>query len=84
MAEIAWVVPVLGVAAALGARQILPAENRRAVFEEISAAMGLDEVAIPFAEAVPVPVRLRGVKNLGAQVAGVPDPVPVPVQRHAA
>ena len=42
------------VTAALEARQILPAENRRAVFEEISAAMGLDEVAIPFAEAVPV------------------------------
>jgi hypothetical protein len=42
------------VTAALESRQILPAENRRAVFEEISAAMGLDEVAIPFAEAVPV------------------------------
>ncbi len=42
------------VTAALEARPILPAENRRAVFEEISAAMGLDEVAIPFAEAVPV------------------------------
>ena len=41
------------VTAALQARQILPAENRRVVFEEISAAMGLDEVAIPFAEAVP-------------------------------
>lgn len=43
------------VAAALGARQILPAENRRALFEQISAAMGLDEVAVPFAEAVPIP-----------------------------
>jgi uncharacterized protein (TIGR03086 family) len=43
------------VTAALEARPILPAENRRALFEEISAAMGLDEVAIPFAEAVPVP-----------------------------
>ena len=42
------------VTAALEARQILPAENRRALFEEISAAMGLDEVAIPFAEAVAV------------------------------
>lgn len=42
------------ITAALEARQILPAENRRALFEEISAAMGLDEVAIPFAEAVPV------------------------------
>ena len=35
------------VTAALEARQILPAENRRALFEEISAAMGLDEVAHP-------------------------------------
>jgi uncharacterized protein (TIGR03086 family) len=42
------------VTAALEARQILPAENRRALFEEISAAMGFAEVAIPFAEAVPV------------------------------
>jgi uncharacterized protein (TIGR03086 family) len=42
------------VTAALAAGDILPAENRRALFEEISAAMGLDEVAIPFAEAVPV------------------------------
>jgi uncharacterized protein (TIGR03086 family) len=42
------------VTAALDARDILPAENRRALFEEISAAMGLDEVAIPFAEAVPI------------------------------
>jgi uncharacterized protein (TIGR03086 family) len=42
------------VTAALEARQILPAENRRSLFEEISAAMGLDEVAIPFADAVPV------------------------------
>ena len=42
------------VTAALEARPILPAENRRALFEQISAAMGLPEVAIPFAEAVPV------------------------------
>ena len=42
------------VTAALEARPILPAENRRTLFEEISAAMGLDEVAIPFAEAVAV------------------------------
>ncbi len=38
--------------AALAARDILPAENRRALFEEISTAMGLDEVAMPFAEQV--------------------------------
>ncbi len=43
------------VAAALAAPPILPAENRRALFEEISTAMGLDEVAMPFAEVVPVP-----------------------------
>lgn len=43
------------VAAALeAARQILPAENRRALYEQISAARGLDEVAVPFAEAVPI------------------------------
>ncbi|MUL49805.1 TIGR03086 family protein [Mycobacterium sp. CBMA293] len=42
------------VAAFDGARQILPAENRRALYEEISAARGLDEVAVPFAEAVPI------------------------------
>ncbi|WP_409427816.1 TIGR03086 family metal-binding protein [Mycobacterium sp. SMC-11] len=44
------------IAAALqSAHRILPAENRRALYEQISAAMGLDEVAMPFAEAVPVP-----------------------------
>ncbi|MDH6194068.1 uncharacterized protein (TIGR03086 family) [Mycobacterium frederiksbergense] len=37
-----------------GARQILPAENRRALYEEISASRGLDEVGVPFAEAVPI------------------------------
>ncbi len=42
------------VEAALGTRDMLPAENRRAIFEEISTAMGLDEVAVPFAEAVAV------------------------------
>ena len=54
------------VTAALEARQILPAENRRAVFEEISAAMGLDEVAIPFAEAVPVQVDAPAIDRLVA------------------
>lgn len=43
------------VAAALhAAHQILPAGNRRALYEEISAARGLNEVAVPFDEAVPV------------------------------
>ncbi len=40
------------VTAALAACDFLPAENRRALFEEISNAMGLDQVAIPFAEQV--------------------------------
>jgi uncharacterized protein (TIGR03086 family) len=42
------------VTVALAARDFLPAENRLALFEEISAAMGLDEVAVPFAEAITV------------------------------
>ena len=52
--------------AALEARPILPAENRRAMFEEISATMGLDEVAIPFAEAVPVPTDAAAIDRLVA------------------
>ena len=54
------------VAAALGATPILPAENRRAVFEEISQAMGLDEVALPFAEAVQVPDDAPAIDRLVA------------------
>jgi uncharacterized protein (TIGR03086 family) len=54
------------VTAALAARHILPAENRRALFEEISAAMGLDEVAIPFAEAVPIPDDAPAIDRLVA------------------
>lgn len=42
------------VAAALEACQFLPAENRLEMFEQISAAAGFDEVAIPFAEAITV------------------------------
>lgn len=52
--------------AALEARPILPAENRRALFAEISAAMGLDEVAMPFAEAVPVPTDAPAIDRLVA------------------
>ena len=37
----------------VAAPDILPAEDRRELFEQISAAAGLDEVAVPFAEAVP-------------------------------
>jgi len=54
------------VSAALDAGGILPAENRRALFEEISAAMGLDEVAIPFAEAVPIPDTAPAIDRLVA------------------
>lgn len=52
--------------AALGARPILPAENRRALFEEISASMGLSEVAMPFAEAVPVGADAPAIDRLVA------------------
>ncbi|MGV0735730.1 TIGR03086 family metal-binding protein [Mycobacterium syngnathidarum] len=41
-------------AALAASRQILPAENRLALYEQISAARGLDEVGVPFAEAVPI------------------------------
>ena len=54
------------VTAALQARQILPAENRLALFAEISAAMGLDEVAAPFAEAVPIPDDAPAIDRLVA------------------
>ena len=54
------------VTAALEARQILPAENRRALYEEISTAMGLDEVAVPFAEAVPIPDDAPAIDRLVA------------------
>jgi uncharacterized protein (TIGR03086 family) len=54
------------VTAALEARQILPAENRRALFEEISIAMGLDEVSVPFAEAVPIPDDAPAIDRLVA------------------
>jgi uncharacterized protein (TIGR03086 family) len=54
------------VTAALEARQILPLENRRALYAEISTAMGLDEVAIPFAEAVPIPDDAPAIDRLVA------------------
>ena len=54
------------VAEALAARDFLPAENRRALFEEISTAMGLDEVAVPFAEATPVPDDAPAIDRLVA------------------
>lgn len=42
------------VAAFATARGMLPAENRYALYAAISAARGLDEVGVPFAEAVPI------------------------------
>ena len=42
------------IAAALDTPPIIPAENRSELFAEISKAMGLEEVALPFGEAVPV------------------------------
>lgn len=54
------------VVAALSANHILPAEDRRALYAEISAAMGLDEVAVPFAEAVPVPDDAPAIDRLVA------------------
>ncbi len=52
--------------AALDARDFLPAENRRALFEEISTAMGLDEVALPFAEAIAIPEEAPAIDRLVA------------------
>jgi len=54
------------VAAALGATPIIPAENRLALFEEISKQMGIDEVAAPFAEAVQVPDDAPAIDRLVA------------------
>jgi uncharacterized protein (TIGR03086 family) len=55
------------IAAALrAAHKILPAKNRRALYEEISAAMGLDEVSVPFAEAVPIPDDAPAIDRLVA------------------
>ena len=51
---------------ALASRQILPAEDRLALFEQISADMGLPEVAVPFAEAVPVPDDAPAIDRLVA------------------
>jgi uncharacterized protein (TIGR03086 family) len=61
------------VAAALASRPIMPAEDRRALFAEISAAMGLDEVAMPFAEAVPVPPEAPAIDRLVAWNGRDPD-----------
>lgn len=54
------------VAASLAAGDFLPAENRLALFEEVSTAMGLDEVAVPFAEAIAVPDDAPAIDRLVA------------------
>lgn len=54
------------VAAALASRDFLPAENRLDLYAEISAQMGLDEVAVPFEEAVTVPDDAPGIDRLVA------------------
>ena len=61
------------VEAALAARDFLPAENRLAVYEEISAAMGLDEVPIPFAEAITVPDDAPAIGRLVAWTGRDPN-----------
>ena len=52
--------------AALGARQILPDENRHALYEEIAAQQGLDEVPVPFADPIPVPDDAPAIDRLVA------------------
>jgi uncharacterized protein (TIGR03086 family) len=53
-------------ALALDQRDLLPAENRLALFEEIAASMGLAEVPVPFAEAVAVPDDAPAIERLVA------------------
>ncbi len=60
--------------AALAVRDFLPAENRLAMFEEISTAMGLDEVAVPFAEAIAVPDDAPAIDRLVAWNGRDPRP----------
>ncbi|MGV0625129.1 TIGR03086 family metal-binding protein [Mycolicibacter minnesotensis] len=61
------------IAAALQVIQnVLPAENRLALYEAISAATGADEVAVPFAEAVRVPEDAPAIDRLIAWNGRVP------------
>ena len=61
------------VAAALTARVFLPAENRLELFEEISSSMGLDDVAVPFADAVTVPDDAPAIDRLVAWAGREPS-----------
>ena len=60
----AWDEDVVRVALSLPA--VLPAVGRRGLFEQISAQMGLPEVAIPFADAVPVADDATAIERLVA------------------
>ena len=53
-------------AAALASGDFIPAEDRLALYEEISASLGLDEVAVPFAEVVAVPDDAPAIDRLVA------------------
>lgn len=53
-------------AAALAAGDFIPAEDRLALYEEISVSMGLDEVAVPFAEVVAVAADAPAIDRLVA------------------
>ena len=54
------------VTVALERMPALPAEDRLALFEQISADMGLPEVGVPFAEAVPVSADAAAIDRLVA------------------
>lgn len=54
------------VTVALERMPALPAEDRLAMFEQISADMGLPEVGVPFAEAVPVSADAAAIDRLVA------------------
>ena len=54
------------VAAALANRDHLPTEDRLALYKEISSRIGLDDVPIPFAEAIAVPDDAPAIDRLVA------------------
>lgn len=60
--------------AALDAPPLMPAENRRELFEQISAAMGFEEVNVPFGEAVIVSADAPAIDRLVAWNGRNPRP----------
>ena len=62
------------VEAALASRDFLPAENRLDLYAEISAQMGLEEVAVPFAEAITLPDDASAIDRLVAWTGRDPRP----------